>query len=119
MCRQVSNKFDTIEQGQKTVQQLIQELTKYPARMVQYLDDYSFRRRLIAVLRPSLQKEVYAEVSLQNSVVCKNETFNNIPEEQEISDKDTIVYTSDSNGKPLLVSIEKEFDLNQVIRKFY
>ena len=26
--------------------------------MVQYLDNYSFRRRLIAVLRPSLQKEV-------------------------------------------------------------
>ena len=26
--------------------------------MVQYLDDYSFRRQLIATLRPSLQKEV-------------------------------------------------------------
>ena len=26
--------------------------------MVQYLDDYSFRRQLIAALRPSLQKEV-------------------------------------------------------------
>ena len=26
--------------------------------MVQYLDDYSFRRWLIAALRPSLQKEV-------------------------------------------------------------
>ena len=43
-----------------------------------------------------------------------NETFNNIPEEEEISDEDTIVYTSGSNGKPLLASIEKEFDLNQV-----
>ena len=58
MHRQASNKFDTIEQGQKTVQELIQELTKYAARMVQYLDDYSFRRWLIAALRPSLQKEV-------------------------------------------------------------
>ena len=58
MHRQVSNKFDTIEQGQKTVQELIQELTKYTARMVQYPDDYSFRRQLIAALRPSLQKEV-------------------------------------------------------------
>ena len=48
-----------------------------------------------------------------------NETFNNIPEEKEISDKDIIVYTSGSNGKPLLASISKEFDLNQVIRKFY
>ena len=58
MHRQASNKFDTIEQGQKMVQELIQELTKYTARMVQYPDDYSFRRRLIAALRPSLQKEV-------------------------------------------------------------
>ena len=48
-----------------------------------------------------------------------NETFNNIPVEQEISDKDTIVYTAGSNGKLLLISIEKEFDLNQIIRKFY
>ena len=58
MHRQVSNKFDTIEQGQKTVQELIQELTKDAAWMVQYLDDYLFRRQLIATLRPSLQKEV-------------------------------------------------------------
>ena len=70
--RQASNKFDMIEQGQKTVQELIQELTKYAARMVQYPDDYSFRRQLIAPLRPSLQKKrYYAEVSLHNSVVCK------------------------------------------------
>ena len=48
-----------------------------------------------------------------------NETFSNIPEEQEISDEDTIVHTSGSNGKPLLASIKKELDLNQVIRKFY
>ena len=56
--RQASNKFDTIEQGQKTVQELIQELTKYAAQMVQYPDDYLFRRQLLAALRPSLQKEV-------------------------------------------------------------
>ena len=58
MHRQVWNKFDTIKQGQKTVQELIQELTKYAARIVQYLDNYLFRRWLIAALRPSLQKEV-------------------------------------------------------------
>ena len=56
--RQASNKFNIIEQGQRTAQELIQELTKYAARMVQYLDDYLFRRQLIAALRPSLQKEV-------------------------------------------------------------
>ena len=48
-----------------------------------------------------------------------NETFKNIPEEKELSDEDTIAYTSGSNGKPLLASVEKEFDLNQVIKKFY
>ena len=58
MHREGSNKFDTIKQGQKTIQELIQELTKYAARMVQYPDDYLFRRKLIAALRPSLQKEV-------------------------------------------------------------
>ena len=56
--RQVSNKFNTIKQGQKTVQELIQDLTRYAAQMVQYLDNYLFRRRLLATLRPSLQKEV-------------------------------------------------------------
>ena len=48
-----------------------------------------------------------------------NETFNNIPVEHEAEDDDTITYTSGSNGKPLLASIEKEFDLNELIMKFY
>ena len=48
-----------------------------------------------------------------------NETFNNIPVEEETEDDDTIFYTSGSNGKPLLVLIKKEFDLNKIIMKFY
>ena len=48
-----------------------------------------------------------------------NETFNNIPVEQETTDEDTLVYTAGSNGKPLLALIKKEFNLNQIIRKFY
>ena len=47
-----------------------------------------------------------------------NETFNNIPVEQGTEDKDTIINTAGRNGKPLLASIEKEFDLNQIIMKF-
>ena len=47
-----------------------------------------------------------------------NETFNNIPVEQEAEDDDTIVYTSGSNRKPLLASIEKEFNLNKIIMSF-
>ena len=58
MHRQASKKFNTIKQGHKTVQELIQELTKYAAQMVEYLDNYLFRRQLMATLRPSLQKEV-------------------------------------------------------------
>ena len=38
---------------------------------------------------------------------------------QETEDEDTIVYTAGSNGKPLLASIKKEFDLNQIIMKLY
>ena len=48
-----------------------------------------------------------------------NETFNNIPVEQETEDDDTIIYTSGSNRKSLLALIEKEFDLNKIIMKFY
>ena len=40
MHRQASNRFNTIEQGQKTVWELIQELTKYAAWMVQYPDKF-------------------------------------------------------------------------------
>ena len=54
----MSNKFDTIEQGKCTVQELYQDLTKYAACMVQYPDEYSYRMQLIAALRPPLQKEV-------------------------------------------------------------
>ena len=58
MHRQVSNKFNTIEQGNHTVQELIHDLTKYTGCMVQYLDNSSFKRCLLSTLTPSLQKEV-------------------------------------------------------------
>ena len=48
-----------------------------------------------------------------------NETFNNIPVEQETEDEDTIVYTAGGNRTPLLASIEKEFNLNQIIMNFF
>ena len=70
-----------------------------------------------AIRRSQRLQEKTPTVRLESEML--NETFNNIPEEQEISDEDTIVYTSGNDGKPLLASIEKEFNLNQVIRKFY
>ena len=70
-----------------------------------------------AIRRPKRLQEKTSTVRLESQML--NETFDKIPEEQEISDEDTIAYTSGSNGKPLLALIEKEFNLNQVIRKFY
>ena len=68
-----------IEQGQNTIQELIQELTKYAAQMVQYLDNYLFRRQLIAALRPSLQNEVLCrgitvEFSSMQDILAKAKT---------------------------------------------
>ena len=48
-----------------------------------------------------------------------NETFNDVPVVQATEDKDTITYTSGNNGKPLQTLIEKEFNLNKTIMKFY
>ena len=54
----------------------MQELTKYAAQMVQYPDNYSFRRWLIAALGPSLQKEglcrgITAEFSSMQDILEK------------------------------------------------
>ena len=48
-----------------------------------------------------------------------NETFNNVPVEWEQEDNDTITYMSANSGKPLLMMIEIEFNLNKIIMKFY
>ena len=48
-----------------------------------------------------------------------NETFNDVPVEQETEDDDTITYMSGNNGKPLPMLIKKEFDLNKTTLKFY
>jgi hypothetical protein len=37
----VANKFDAVTQGSKTVQELMNKLTKYSPRMIQQLDDYT------------------------------------------------------------------------------
>ena len=48
-----------------------------------------------------------------------NETFNKVPVEQEQEGDDTITHMSANSGKPLLMVIEKEFNLNKTIMKFY
>ena len=81
MHRQASNNFDTLEQGKRTVQELYQDLTKYAARMVQYPDEYSCRRRLIAALRPSLQKEV-----LRRGITAEFSSIEDILKAKDIED---------------------------------
>jgi Retrotransposon gag protein len=53
-----SNKFDAVMQGTKTVQELMNELTKYVARMIQQPDNYTLRRRFVSALRETLHNEV-------------------------------------------------------------
>ena len=48
-----------------------------------------------------------------------NETFNNVPVEQEQEDDDTIAFTSANSRKLLLTMIEKGFNLNKICMKFY
>ena len=70
-----------------------------------------------AIRRSQRLQERTPTVRLESQML--NETFNNIPVEQKTEDKDTIIYTAGSNGKPLLASIKKELHLNQIIMKFY
>jgi hypothetical protein len=52
------NKFDMVMQGAKTVQELMKELTKYTARMIQQPDDYTLRRPFVSALRETLRNVV-------------------------------------------------------------
>jgi hypothetical protein len=53
-----SNKFDAVMQGTKTMQELMNELTKYAARMIQQPDKYTLWRRFVPALRETLRNEV-------------------------------------------------------------
>jgi hypothetical protein len=53
-----SKKFDAVMQGTKTVQELMNELTKYAARMIQQPDEYTLRQRFVSALRKTMRNEV-------------------------------------------------------------
>jgi hypothetical protein len=53
-----SNKFDAVMQGTQTVQELMNELTKYAARMIQQPDEYTLQRRFVSALHETLRNEV-------------------------------------------------------------
>jgi hypothetical protein len=50
MHRQVSNKFEPLEQGSKTVQELLNDLTKYAARIISILDENTFKKRFLMAM---------------------------------------------------------------------
>lgn len=53
-----SNKFDVAMQSTKTIQEMLNELTKYMVCMIQLLDDYTFCRQFMSALCETLHNEV-------------------------------------------------------------
>jgi hypothetical protein len=58
MYHHTSNKFNAVMQGTKTVQELMDELTKYKAHMIQQPDDYMLQQHFVSALRETLCNEV-------------------------------------------------------------
>ena len=53
-----SNKFDTVSQGNKTVQEVLNDLKKYVARMIHPPDVYTFHKQFVSALHDWLCNEV-------------------------------------------------------------
>ena len=53
-----SNKFDMVSQRNKTVQEVLNDLKKYAARMIHLPDIYTFRKWFVSALCDSLHNEV-------------------------------------------------------------
>ena len=53
-----SNKFDTVSQGTKIVQEVLNDLKKYATWMIHLPDIYTFHKRFVLALRDSLRNEV-------------------------------------------------------------
>ena len=54
----MSNKFDTVSQGNKTVQEVLNDLKKYAMQMIHPPNIYMFHKRFVSALRDSLRNEV-------------------------------------------------------------
>ena len=73
----MSNKFDTVSQGTKTIQEVLIDLKKYVARMIHLPNVYTFHKQFISALRDSLRNEVLkkgynAEFSQHYQPVIRN-----------------------------------------------
>jgi hypothetical protein len=54
----VSNRFNTVMQGTKTVQELMNELTNYATHMIQQPDEYMLWQHFVSVLQNTLCNKV-------------------------------------------------------------
>ena len=61
----VSNLFGAMVQSTKTIQELINDLTKYAMCMVQPPDAYTFQRRFISILYETLCNNVLKRATMQ------------------------------------------------------
>ena len=100
-----SNKFDTVSQGNKTIQEVLNDLKKYATWMIHPPDVYMFRKRFISALHDSLRNEVLkkgynAEFSTINQLY---ETARMIEEASHYNHRMQCaknVHTAASNTKP-------------------
>ena len=53
-----SNKFDMVSQGNKTVQEALNDLKKYAMQMIHLPDVYTFHKQFVSALCDSLHNEV-------------------------------------------------------------
>ena len=54
----MSNLFDTVSQGNKTIQEVLNDLKKYATRMIHPPDVYTFRKQFVSALCDLLRNEV-------------------------------------------------------------
>ena len=54
----MSNKFDTVSQGNKTVQEVLNDIKKYAMRMIHLPNVYTFCKWFVSALCDSLRNEV-------------------------------------------------------------
>ena len=71
----MSNKFDMVSQGTKTVQEVLNDLKKYVAWMIHPPDIYTFCKQFVSALRDSLCNEV-----LKKGYNAEFSTFNQLYE---------------------------------------
>ena len=64
-----SNKFDTVSQGTKTIQEVLNDLKNYAMQMIHLPDIYTFRKRFVLALHDSLCNEVLKKAIMPNSAL--------------------------------------------------